>query len=134
MIDHPGENDPIAPEFFVPSVTDAITFYTETFGFALQRREPSAGDQASFAILRLGEAMIMFMHEAFYAGPRSDLDYRGAGLDIRIMVDDVDAVYARARSAGLSILHEIGDRDYGLRDFIARDLNGFRLRFASPLT
>jgi uncharacterized glyoxalase superfamily protein PhnB len=128
-----GENDPIAPEFFVPSVTDAIKFYTESLGFMLQRREPPAGDQATFAILRLGEAMIMVMHEAFYTGPRSDFTYRCAGLDIRVMVDDVDAMYERVKAAGLSIMHEIGDRDYGLRDFIARDPNGFRLRFASPL-
>ena len=133
MIDHPREDDPVAPELFVPSVTDAIAFYTKTFGFTLQRRDPPTGDRATFAIVRLGEAMIMFMHEAFYTGPRSDLAYRGAGVDIRIMVDDVDAVYARAKSAGLSILHDIGDRDYGLRDFITRDNNGFRLRFASPL-
>lgn len=123
----------MAPELFVPSVTEAIGFYTGTFGFTLQRREPPTGDVASFAILRLGEAMIMLMHEAFYTGPRSDLAYRGAGVDIRIMVEDVDAAYARAKSAGLSILHDIGDRDYGLRDFITRDNNGFRLRFATPL-
>ena len=49
------------------------------------------------------------------------------------MVDDVESMYGRVKAAGLSILHEIGDREYGLRDFITRDPNGFRLRFASPL-
>lgn len=123
----------MAPELFVPDVMGAVTFYVESLGFTLQRRDPPVGDHATFAIVRLGEAMIMFMHEAFYAGPKSDLSNRGAGLDIRVMVEDVDATYARVKSARLAILHEIGNRDYGLRDFITRDPNGFRLRFASPL-
>jgi pimeloyl-ACP methyl ester carboxylesterase len=46
------------------------------------------------------------------------------GLDVRIVVADVDAVHRRARDAGVEIVHDIADRDYGLRDFIVRDLNG----------
>jgi uncharacterized glyoxalase superfamily protein PhnB len=129
----PRELDPPADVLFVPNVDEAVSFYTETFGFKLQRRDPPAGDWATFAIVRLGAAMVMLMQDAFYAGPRRELDTRGAGLDIRVMVDDVDALYTRARAAGLPIMHELGDRDYGLRDFIVRDPNGFRLRFASPL-
>jgi hypothetical protein len=49
------------------------------------------------------------------------------------MVPDVDVVYTCVREAELKVLHDIGDCEYGLRDFIVRDLNGFRLRFASPL-
>lgn len=49
------------------------------------------------------------------------------------MVPDVDDYYARAQAAGLEIMHSLADREYGLRDFIVRDPNGFRLRFASPL-
>ena len=45
----------------------------------------------------------------------------------------LDAVYNRCREGGVEIVHEIGDRYYGLRDFVISDLNGFRLRFASPL-
>jgi hypothetical protein len=33
----------------------------------------------------------------------------------------------------VSMALDIGDRPYGLRDFIVRDLNGYRLRFAAPL-
>ena len=44
----------------------------------------------------------------------------------------VDALYRRAREGGVAIANEIADRDYGLRDFIIEDPDGFRLRFASP--
>jgi uncharacterized glyoxalase superfamily protein PhnB len=132
LTDHPGEDDAIAPEFFVPDVDEAVRFYTEVFGFALQRAESTAG-RSTFAIVRLGGAMIMLMHQAYYTGSKDELQLRGAGLDIRVMVADVDAMYRRAKTAGLPLMHDIADREYGLRDFIVRDLNGFRLRFASPL-
>jgi len=128
----PKELAPLAVELFVPNVTEAARYYADTLGFTILRTDPP--DEPVFAIAHLGEAVVMFMSDRFYAGPRSDLDYRGAGVDIRLMVPDVDSVYERIRAAGLEVLHPIGDRDYGLRDFITRDPFGFRLRFASALT
>ena len=116
----------------MPDVDEAVRFYTEVFGFMLQRAEKT-GERSTFAIVRLGGTMIMFMHQAYYTGPKEELQSRGAGLDIRVMVPDVDAMYRRAKAAGLPLMHDIADRDYGLRDFIVRDPDGFRLRFASPL-
>ncbi len=128
----PRELAPLAVELFVPDVSEAARYYADTLGFTILRTDPP--DEPVFAIAHLGEAVVMFMSDRFYAGARSDLDYRGAGVDIRLMVPDVDAVYERISAAGLEVLHPIGDRDYGLRDFITRDPFGFRLRFASALT
>ncbi len=121
---------PIAPELFVPDVDAAVDFYVETLGYTLLRKE---GEPATFAIGHINGATIMFMSDRWYAGPRSELDGRGSGLDIRVMVPDVDEYLDRVQRAGLQVMHPIGDREYGLRDFIVRDPNGFRLRFASPL-
>ena len=128
----PKELAPLAVELFVPNVKEAASYYADSLGFTILRTDPP--DEPVFAIAHLGEAVVMFMSDRFYAGARSDLDHRGAGVDIRLMVPDVDAVYERIRAAGLEVLHPIGDRDYGLRDFIMRDPFGFRLRFASALT
>jgi uncharacterized glyoxalase superfamily protein PhnB len=54
------------------------------------------------------------------------------GVHIRIMVPNVDAMYQRAKAANAEIVREIGDRDYGLRDFILLDLDGYFIRFAAP--
>ena len=126
------ELTPLAVELFVPDVTEATRYYVDTLGLTVMRTTPP--DEPIFAIAYLGEAVVMFMHDRFYAGARADLDYRGAGIDIRLMVPDVDAVYERVREAGVEVMNPIGDRDYGLRDFIMRDPFGFRLRFASALT
>ncbi len=121
---------PIAPEFFVPDVDAAVAEYQEVLRYTLLRKE---GAPATFAIGHIHGATIMFMHDRWYTGPRAELDSRGAGLDIRVMVPDVDAYRERIRAAGWPVMHELGDREYGLRDFIVRDPNGFRLRFASPI-
>jgi uncharacterized glyoxalase superfamily protein PhnB len=132
----PREIAPVCPELFVPDVGAAIDFYTERLGFTLYRVDPPGepGPSSEFAIATLGRAVVMFAHDRLYremgGGTESP---RGVAIDVRIMVDDADAVYSRCRQSGVEIVHEIGDRYYGLRDFVISDLNGFRLRFASPL-
>jgi uncharacterized glyoxalase superfamily protein PhnB len=131
--DRDPEYAPVAPEFFVPDVGAAVRYYTDAFGFRLLRADPAGEPNADtlFAILRLGdEGVVMFMNERWYGG---EPEPRGRSVDIRFMVAGVDAVYKRCREHGVQITHDIADRDYGLRDFIARDQYGFRLRFASPL-
>ena len=131
MVDR-KELAPLSVELFVPDVAEATRYYADTLGFTIMRTTPP--DEPIFAIAHLEGAVVMFMRDRFYAGTRADLDYRGAGIDIRLMVPDVDAVYERIRAAGVEVMNPIGDRDYGLRDFIMRDPFGFRLRFASRLT
>ncbi len=46
------------------------------------------------------------------------------------MVDDVDPMYRRVTDNDVTIVHDIG----GLRDFIIRDPDGIRLRFAAPVS
>jgi catechol 2,3-dioxygenase-like lactoylglutathione lyase family enzyme len=120
-------------ELFVPDVKAAAQWYADTLGFEIVRFDPEESASPLFALTALGDAVVMFMNEGFYTGDREELASRGSGTDIRVMVPDVDAVYKRVRDAGGIIMHNIGDRDYGLRDFIMRDPDGFRLRFASRL-
>jgi catechol 2,3-dioxygenase-like lactoylglutathione lyase family enzyme len=44
--------------------------------------------------------------------------------DVSIEVDDVDAVYERARAAGAEIVYPLTAEDWGLRRFFVRDPNG----------
>jgi uncharacterized glyoxalase superfamily protein PhnB len=129
----PREFVPVAPELFVPDVGEAVRFYTDKLGFEILRIEPPGepGPRSSFAIMARGRAHILFAHERLYIG--DPLSSRGDGVDIRVMVDDVNAVYEDCREGGVNIVHDIADRDYGLRDFIISDPNGFRWRFASPV-
>jgi len=130
----PREHALVAPELFVADVDAAVRFYTEKLGFELVRREQDGG-RGTFAIVALGEAIVMLADQGHY-GPMGGGDSagpRGSAIDIRFVVADVDAVYARCKATDVAIALDIADRYYGLRDFIVRDLNGYRLRFAAPL-
>jgi catechol 2,3-dioxygenase-like lactoylglutathione lyase family enzyme len=123
------EEVPTAPELFVPNVDATVRFWVERLGAERVRIEPG-----SFAVVRLEASIVFVAHESHYARMGGTLDGpRGVGLDVRIVVDDVDALYQRVRAADVDVVHDIADRDYGLRDFIVRDPNGYRIRFASPL-
>jgi uncharacterized glyoxalase superfamily protein PhnB len=132
----PREVAPVCPELFVPDVAAAIDFYTGKLGFTVYRVDPpgDTGPHSEFAILTLERAVVMFAADRLYEALGGIIQSpRGVAIDIRIMVDDADAVYNRCRESSVEIVHEIADRYYGLRDFVISDLNGFRLRFASPL-
>jgi uncharacterized glyoxalase superfamily protein PhnB len=132
----PREVAPVCPELFVPDVGAAIGFYTGKLGFTLYRVDPPGepGPSSEFAIVTLGRAVVMFAQDRLYESMAGRIESRrGVAIDVRIMVDDADAVYNRCRDSGVEIVHEIADRYYGLRDFVISDLNGFRLRFASTL-
>jgi catechol 2,3-dioxygenase-like lactoylglutathione lyase family enzyme len=118
---------PCAPEFFVPEMDAALRFYVDGLGFQVLRREPV------FAVVALGDAHVLIAHDSI-AGPQLASGPRGNGLNVRIMVDDVDLLRERAGALRAPIVHEIADRPYGLRDFIVADPNGFLLRFASPIS
>ncbi len=126
---------PITVELFVPDVDASVRFYTEKLGFAVLRtdRERLGGrEQVSFAAIAMGRAVLFVAHERLCSEALTAR--RGVGIDVRIMVDDVDAMYRRVTDSDVTIVHDIGDRDYGLRDFIIRDPDGFRLRFAAPVS
>lgn len=126
----PRELAVLTVELFVPDVEASVRFYADKLGFETLRVEREGGD-ASFAVVALGRAVILIAHESLIGNVGIETG-SGHGISVRVMVDDVDAMYARAREAGATVVSEIDDRYYGLRDFSILDLNGFHLRFAAP--
>lgn len=48
----------------------------------------------------------------------------GVHSSVSIEVDDVDAVYGRARDAGAEIVYPLTDEEWGFRRFVVRDPSG----------
>ena len=117
-----------APEFFVADVGRSVAFYAETLGGTLVRQSPD------FAIVQVEATTLLLAADTLFAGDAlPPPGARGLGVDVRILVAEVDAWYYRLAKARVPIAHGIADRDYGMRDFIIRDPDGYRLRFAAPL-
>ena len=113
------ESDQLIVEVQVRDMNRAIAFYRE-LGFELT----SEGDE--FTVLSWDGRDI-------FLDLRDDLPPPSAipQANLRIMVPDVDRRWERVTAMGARIIDPIADRDYGLRDFIFTDPDGFGLRFAS---
>ena len=49
------------------------------------------------------------------------------------VVGDADQLYEFHRANGVEVAEENGDRAYGIRDYVVRDLNGYYLSFGQHL-
>ncbi len=103
-------------ELTVRDLARSIHFY-EALGFTVARKT------ADFASLRFDSAWL-FLAVGTTPPPNEN--------NLRVLVRDVDAAWTEAKKLNAPVHREIGDRNYGLRDFTISDPDGFLLRFASP--
>ena len=83
-----------------------------------------------------------FGEPAQYGGVRADLEEMSAihfsvGAERApgeafVIVREVDELFERVKSAGAEVIFEVGDRPYGMRDFMVADPDGNRLSFGLP--
>jgi uncharacterized glyoxalase superfamily protein PhnB len=104
----------------------AIDWLCKVFGFARHAVYPGPDHTIGHAELTLGGGMIMLgSHKEDGSGFKSPADF--GGFETRsayIVVADADAVYARAREAGGTIVRELQNTDYGSREFAVKDPEG----------
>lgn len=104
----------------VSDIPAAIDFYTAKLGF---ERAFTWGDPPTFAGVNLGKVQVFLQ--------KGTPDPKGCC--VYFLVGDADALYEFHRAQGVEIALEIGDREYGIRDYVARDLNGYYLSFGHHL-
>ena len=125
MTDGATDRRPMIREVFaylcVRDVASAIEFYTTVFGAEELLRLTDAGGRVAHAELRLGPVVVMLVDEHPEYGIRSPLAFGGTGLTLHLHVDNVDALTARARSAGATVLREPEDHGHGERQSRVRD-------------
>lgn len=104
-------------ELCVSDLAASVAFY-ERAGLTLERRT------ARFAVLQIeGRYLLLSEHGSVAAGANPP--------NLRIMVEDVDAIFERARREGWPIKYPLADHGYGLRDFTISDPDGYEVRFAA---
>lgn len=102
----------------VSDLAASIEFYVTKLGFQLGF---TWGEPATFAGVSLGRARI-FLKEG------TPTPNAGVGA-VFFPVEDADALYEFHRANGVAVVDEIGDRDYGIRDYAVKELNGYPLVF-----
>jgi catechol 2,3-dioxygenase-like lactoylglutathione lyase family enzyme len=114
------ECEQLHPGLAVPDVFAAVDFYTSKLGFVLGF---TWGEPPSIAGVNLGRVQVFLQQGT--PGPK--------GSSIFFVVGDADALYEFHRAGDVEIAEEIDDRDYGIRDYTIRDLNGYHLSFGHHL-
>lgn len=106
----------------------AIAWFEKVFGFTRHAVYEGPDGTVFHAELALGGGMIMLgsARDDEYGrlfrmpGEQGGVETRGA----YIVVEDVDAVYARALAEGAPVVRAIQNTDYGNREFMVRDPEG----------
>src|SRR5207244_12709102 len=98
----------------VSDVSAAVEFYTTQLGFKVGFTW--GGPPPTFAGVNLGKVE-MFLRKGT-PDPK--------GCCVYFHVGDADVLYEFHRAKGAAVAQEIGDREYGMRDYVVRDLNGYR--------
>jgi catechol 2,3-dioxygenase-like lactoylglutathione lyase family enzyme len=104
----------------VGDISSAVDYYTKKLGFKLGFLW---GDPPTFAGVNLGKVQIFLQEGA--PDPK--------GCAVYFLVGDADQLYEFHRANGVELADEIGDREYGIRNYTVRDLNGYYLTFGHHL-
>ncbi len=108
----------LVAEVVVPDLDKTIDFLT-ALGFRVERVD------GTFAVLRWDDSYLFVAEDA-------GAMITSRWINIRVIVPDVDAMWLKAMQLG-RIVTTIGDRTYGLRDFIVAGPFGVEIRFAQVI-
>ncbi len=100
----------------VPDILAATNFYATKLGFNVAF---TWGEPPSYAGVNIGNVQI-FLNRG-EANPK--------GIEVYFVVGNADELCEFQRANGVQVVVEPGDREYGLRDYRVRDLNGYELSF-----
>jgi MerR family transcriptional regulator, thiopeptide resistance regulator len=124
----------VVPVLTYQDIAAAHDFLVRAFGFAPGGLHRTPDGQAVHGEVRAGDAAIWLHQVTTEYQLESPLAGAVAHSGLFVHVDDVDAHYERARGAGARIDSEPADQPYGQREYGARDPEGHRWWFASPVT
>ena len=109
----------------------AIRWLCARFGFVELFSVPESGEVVRHAQLRLGTNIIMLGSVRPDEGMASPRALGGATQALSVFVDDLDAHFERARSAGVTITSPPKDTNFGSREYHVRDLEGHPWTFGT---
>ena len=118
----------IMPTFRYHDAPAAIDWLCQVFGFERHAVYPGPDNTIGHAELTLGGGMIMLgsqKDDAYgkrFKSPGEVGDFETSSA--YIIVADADAVYARAKAVGGTIVRELQNTDYGSREFSVKDPEG----------
>jgi PhnB protein len=122
----------ITPYLTVHDGAAAIAFYGAAFGGVEDFRVVGDDGRLGHAEIRIGDARIQLSDEYPEMDVRSPRSLGGSGVALSLTVDDCDAAWERAVSAGAEGLRPPEDQPHGNRMAMVRDPFGHRWFLLEP--
>lgn len=113
----------LTPRLVVDNAADAVAFYIEVFGAVPGMKIEDADGKVLHAELDVA-GLRMSITEADGSLNRSPGMLGGSPVILTLMVDDPDDIEQKVRSAGGTVIIEVADRYYGMRDGRFADPSG----------
>jgi uncharacterized glyoxalase superfamily protein PhnB len=124
--------DTLLPHVCYRNVEDALAWLSKAFGFVEHYRYGEPGGRVNGAQVHLGNAWIMLRTVDSRGQTPAQL---GCGTQsLTVFVDEVEAHYKRAKSAGARIVEEPHETAYGEFQYAAHDLDGHHWLFSRHAT
>ena len=117
--------DTLLPHVNYRNLAEAMTWLSKAFGFEEHYRY---GDGPSGGQMWAGKGAIQVRQARDGQKSPGQLGYGTQSLTL--IVDDVDAHYARSKAAGARILEEPHETEYGEYQYAAEDLDGHHWLFS----
>jgi uncharacterized glyoxalase superfamily protein PhnB len=108
----------------VHRLQQTVDFYCNTLGF---KQHWLWEDPPTFAAVGLGEIELFLQLNPQLAARIEDHSHF-------FHVDDLDTLHAQHVAAGATIVSPLENKPWNIREYTVRDINGYHLRFAGPLT
>lgn len=130
MPQNPPEGYPrVTPYLLYKDSAAALDFLTRAFGFTEKVRMADEHGQVSHAEVALEDGVVMFGTPG--EGYKNPKELGGKTQNIYVYVDDVDAHFEHAKSAGATIVRDPEDQFYGDRSYGVEDPEGHEWIFAT---
>jgi predicted enzyme related to lactoylglutathione lyase len=115
----------------VDDVVQTVEYYRDALGFEV---DFVYGDPPAYGSVSRNDAIINFTRSEPPGRRNSVVSAgQGNGVDVLLVVSDVDEIYAELKQRGVKVLGEPVSHDYGMRDFQVEDCNQYRLALAEEL-
>lgn len=121
----------VTPYLAMADAAAAIEFYKRAFGATEVMRMEGPDGKIGHAEILIGDSHVMLADEHPEIGHRGPKSLGGCPFSMLLYVEDVDAVFAKAVTAGSTVLREVADQFYGDRTGGVEDPFGYHWYLAT---
>jgi len=125
----------LIPNLMVEDIRLTLNYYHGVLGFETVSTVPETGDELHRAKVKKGNVEIMFQSEDSLKAELPELrhDEPAGGFTLVFQVTGLDEFYKDSYIT-LDVVDQLKETFSGMRQFTIRDVNGYYLTFAEPIS